>query len=212
MVIRILFWALLLLFVLLQLYLLLYPLLLLLLEECKQHLFNFWRDSRLICICPLHFMLFDLPRCMMRGKGRQAATCKWRRGTWGISQTQLRACLHAQKRKLHFGLSENRWRGAGVEQGHHEVGWTETWKLSLTVVTFNLNCNLISAIFFGLYWTGFPAVFLAAFPAVSLAVFSRHMLKNTWSAFGNCDGIKKCIWNESQIFVVDSSKIRARLI
>lgn len=48
-----------------------FPLLLLLLhllllcEECKQHLFNFWRDSRLICIWPLHFMLFDLPRCMM---------------------------------------------------------------------------------------------------------------------------------------------------
>lgn len=158
MFIRILNWALLLLLLLLlHLYLLLLPLLLLLLEECKQHLFNFWRDSRLICICPLHFMLFDLPHCMMRGEGRQAPTCKWRRGTWGISQTQLRACLYAEKRKLQFGLSEKQWRGRW-QQGQVGVSWTETWKLSLTV-TFNLNLNLISAIFFGLHWTGFPAIF-----------------------------------------------------
>lgn len=48
-------------------------------EECKQHLFNFWRDSRLICIWPLHFMLFDLPRCMMMlvlGTGK---------GTWRVA-------------------------------------------------------------------------------------------------------------------------------
>lgn len=121
MVIRILFWALLLLFVLLQLYLLLFPLLLLLLEECKQHLFNFWRDSRLICICPLHFMLFDLPRCMTRGRRdrrRHVNEGVAREGSARLNYALV--CMH-KKRKLHFGLSENRWRGgrsgAGSRRG-----------------------------------------------------------------------------------------------